>query len=426
MITEFLEYLRTTWRRWFLRGRQEAALHDELAFHRAQLVEQFLSEGMSSAEAEQAAQREFGAFADAYVEQSRDTWRPAWIDGALRDLRFAARSMARTPGFSILSVITLALGLGACTALFSVIQSTVRNALPVADQDRLVFLWDDNAERGINQFSQSVPNFVDYRDRTTCFESLIGTTGGSVSLAVEGGAAQHGQAISVSAGFTGTLGWRLLLGRDFLPSEDTPGGEAIAIISERLWRERFAASATVLEARIVIDRVPHRIIGVIEGAADLFGPTDAWRPLRPDPARVARDNHWLTVIGKLKPEITLAQADAEIDTLAAALRAEHPDTMKGWDAHLEPLIEQVVPAEWVAGLNILFGAVGLLLLIACANVANLLLSRSLVRVREMAIRVSLGATRGQLARQLPISRPCRASKPWPRRADCPSAKVARA
>ncbi len=400
MLRDMLAHLALKFRGLFARRRQEAALNEELAFHREQLYQQFRDEGLSPRDAELATAREFGAFADTYVEASRDTWRPAALTAGLRDLRFAVRSMARTPGFSVLAISTLALGLGACTTMFSVIQSTVRNALPVADQDRLMFFWEDNVELGIEQFSQSVPNFVDYRDQATSFEALIGTTGGNTSLAINGGSATHGQKVSVSAGFAAMFGWPMLTGREFTAAEDVPGGEAIAIISERIWRDRFGGRSDVLEREITIDRVPHRIIGVIDGAADLLGQTDVWLPLRPDPGRVARDDHWLTVIGKLKPAVSRAQAEAEIDLLAASLRANYPETMKGWDAHLEPLAEQVIPTEWSSGLNVLFAAVGLLLLIACANVANLLLSRSLAREREIAIRISLGATRGQIMRQL--------------------------
>ncbi len=384
----------------FFRRQQEQALHDELGFHRDQLYQEFRDQGMTESEARRAVDREFGAFADAYVEASRDTWRPPLLSALLHDLRFAFRSMRRTPGFSLLAVLTLAVGIGACTTMFSVIQSTVRQALPVAEQDRLAFFWEDNANLGIQEFSQSVPNFVDYRDRATSFESVIGLRDGSVSLATEHTAATHARSIAISAGFTQTFGWPLRSGRDFLPIEDQPGGEPLVIISERLWRERFGASEDVLGQTLLIDRLPHRIIGVLQGSPDLFGNVDVWRPLRPDPTRVARDDHWLTVVAQLKPGVSLEQANAEIDTLAAALRNEYPDSMQGWDAHLEPLQDQVVPADWVHGLHILFAAVSLLLLIACANVANLLLSRSLVREQEFAIRTSLGATRGQLARQL--------------------------
>ncbi|WP_221032496.1 ABC transporter permease [Actomonas aquatica] len=392
--------LRSWLKRWVFRGRQEQELAAEMEFHREQLIAQFRAEGMTQREAELAARREFGAFADAYQEEARDAWRPMSLSAMLRDLRLAFRAMRRSPGFSVLAILTLGLGIGACTTMFSVIQSTVRSALPVAEQDRLFFFWEDNAALGIDQFSQSVPNFVDYREQTTSFESLIGTSSGNVSLATGNQAARHAQAVQISAGFSRTFGWPMLVGRDFLAAEDVPGGEAIAIISERLWRDAFQAREDVVGREVLIDRTPHRIVGVVGAQADLYGETDVFRPLRPDASAGDRDNHWLTVVGKLKPGVTVAQAEAEIDLIAASLRAQYPDTMKGWDAHLELLADQLIPPAWRQGLNLLLGAVGLLLLIACANVANLLLSRSLMRERELAIRTSLGATRGQLARQL--------------------------
>lgn len=394
--------LKSLWialRGYFLRGRAESEMDEELQFHLDMEIENNIRQGMTPREAERAARAAFGGL-DQAKEASRDAWGLRGIADIGRDLRLATRSLARSPGFSLAAVLTLGIGIGACAIMFSVIHAVMLKPLGVREQDRLVFFWENNLELGIEQFSQSVPNFVDYREQCESFESLIAINTGNANLSDGTGRPVQASLVNISAGFSEVLGWPLITGREFTPAEDQPGGPAVVVISEALWRDRYGTDPDILSRTININREPHQVVGVISEAANFFSQVDVWKPLQPNPQEVSRDDHWLTVIGRLAPGVTVEQAQAETDLLAAGLREAHPDTMKGWGAYIEPVYDQVVPAELKSGLAILFASVGLLLLIACANVANLLLSQALARGHELSIRGALGASRWHIIRQL--------------------------
>lgn len=311
------------------------------------------------------------------------------------DLRYAVRTLRRSPGFTLVATLTLAIGIGATTTIFSVLNAVVLQPLAYPDPDRLV--WVSETTPDGSDFSASEPNYLDFRDRARSFAHLAAATDREVTLLGEGEPERLAGA-AVTANYFSVFGVEPALGRTFLREEDAAGAPVV-VLSHRLWRSRFGADAGISGRTVDLKGAPHTVVGVMP--ADFVAPGDPalWLPLAPSP-HAERDDHALMIIGRLARGATPDGAAAELRGIARQLGEAHPESNGGWSVRLLSLRERLVGGDLTRTLWILMGAVGLLLLLMSANIANLLLARGAARRREMGLRVALGAGRGRIVRQL--------------------------
>jgi predicted permease len=386
----------------FDKQKREKELEDEVRSHLEMAANERIERGEDRKKAEQGARREFRNVG-LVKEVTRDIWGWGSLERLMQDLHFGWRMIAKSPGFTVVAVLTLAIGIGANTALFSVVNAVLLNPLPFPEPVQLVALHE--SKPNFDAGSISLPNFEDWRRNNRTFSMMGVTRRYSFNLTGLGDAEQV-QAELVSTGFLPLLGVKPVLGRMFVEGEDKIGASPIVMISAGFWDRKFGSASDVLGKAIALDGQSYTIVGVVPAsfnhqiagirARDLYVPIGQWtNPLLNNRA----SGLGIHGIGRLKPGVTIAQARADMQRVTQDLAAAFPDADKGIGATLIPLKEQVVGSVRVL-LLVLLAAVGFVLLISCVNVANLLVARSMVRAREFAVRAALGAGQGRIVRQL--------------------------
>ncbi len=366
---------------------------EELAFHLEMEVAKNLRAGMSPAEARRAARIAFGGV-ERFKEDVRAERGIPWVETLGQDLRHAARGIRRGPGFAAVAVLTLGLGIGASTLIFSVVDAVVLAPLPFAEPDRLIHGQETNPEGA--DFSASEPNYLDFRDRNQTLAALAAYRVDQVSL-TGGAEPERITAVAATHSLFSTLGIGAAIGRVFTADEDRPdGAAAVVVLGHGLWQRVFGGDSSIVGRAITLKGQPFTVIGVAPSTFR-FLQADAWMPLAPNP-RSDRDDHWLDLIGRLRPGATIEQAQADLARIAAQNGVTYP-VVAGWGVRLQPLDAWIVGPSFRQSSVLLAGAVGILLLLACTNVANLLLARASARQTDLSIRLALGAGQGRLIRQ---------------------------